>query len=361
MADKRVLIVDDEEDIVVPTTSFLKKKLENVEILAAYDGEEALNIIRSKPIDVVVTDIRMPKLDGLELLLRAKQSNPDTRFIVMTAYGSPAVREKATRLGAIHYIEKPFELQDLYEKVDQLLNFEGGFVGSVAQLELSDIIQMVCLGKKSLTVEVKSKNRVGHIYVIDGDIVNARTGKVEGEEAFYEILSWEKGEFRFLPPEEKIEKRIEIRWENLLMEAMRVIDERRKQAGDSKEEIDNVDTENFRRVIAALREKVDGIVSNGIIDISNGKLIVRDEMAIEDQLEEKVERYSELLVFVENLMGEIEGKDLKEVFLVFENEAVVFYRVGGKFVWGIKLSNVENLGRLKIVTEKLIRELESIS
>ncbi len=361
MGEKRVLIVDDEEDIVAPTTSYLKKKLQGVEVLSAYDGEEALNIIKSKPVDVVVTDIRMPKLDGLELLLRAKQINHDIRFIVMTAYGSPAVREKATRLGAIHYIEKPFELQELYEKINQLLDFESGFVGSVAQLELTDIIQMVCLGKKSLTVEIRSKNKVGYIYVVDGDIVNARTGKLEGEEAFYEILSWEKGEFRFLPPEEKIEKKIQMRWENLLMEAMRIVDEKRKSGGEEADIPSDLNVDKLKEIIAALREKVDDIVSNGIIDISTGKLIVRDEMAIEDQLEEKVERYSELLVFVENLMKEIEGKDLREIFLVFDNEAVVFYRIGSKIVWGIKLASVENLGRLKIVTEKLIKELESVS
>ncbi len=353
MSGKRVLVVDDEEDILVPTTNFLKKKLKNTEVLSAFDGEEALKIVSERPADVVVTDIRMPKLDGLEFMVRAKQKNPSTRFIVMTAYGSPSVREKATRLGAVHYIEKPFELDDLYEKVKQLLEFGDGFQGSVAQLELTDIVQVVCLGKKSVTIEVKSGVNTGYIYVLDGDIINAKTGNLEGEEAFYEIVSWSSGEFRFLPPEEDVEKRIDMRWENLLMEAMRIIDERRREREKSEEAEFEID---FNTFFARLKERVDGVVSSGIIDLSSGKLIAEDEVSVEDKLDEKVERYAEFLLFTKNLIDELEKSDLREIFLVLEKVAIAFYKIGERFVWGIKIEDKDNLGKLKIVVEKILRE-----
>jgi CheY-like chemotaxis protein/predicted regulator of Ras-like GTPase activity (Roadblock/LC7/MglB family) len=112
-ADKRILIVDDEEKVVF----FLRESLEELgrdfTIGTARSAEEALEKIESQPYDLVISDLRMPGTDGLELLERIKQSHPHTRFILMTAYGSDEVEAKAKGLEVYDYITKPFHVSDL--------------------------------------------------------------------------------------------------------------------------------------------------------------------------------------------------------------------------------------------------------
>jgi CheY-like chemotaxis protein len=112
---KRVLIVDDEEKVVF----FLRESLEelgpDLTIGTAGSAEEALAEIESHPYDLVISDLRMPGLDGLDLLAAVKQRYPNTRFILMTAYGSDDVAARAQSLEAYHYITKPFHVSDLLE------------------------------------------------------------------------------------------------------------------------------------------------------------------------------------------------------------------------------------------------------
>ncbi len=112
-ADKRVLIVDDEEKVVF----FLRESLEELgrdfTIGTAGSAEEALEKIESHPYDLVISDLRMPGIDGLQLLERVKQRHPDTRFILMTAYGSDEVEARAHSLEVYDYIAKPFHVSDL--------------------------------------------------------------------------------------------------------------------------------------------------------------------------------------------------------------------------------------------------------
>lgn len=111
--DKRVLIVDDEEKVVF----FLRESLEELgrdcTIGTARSAEEALEKIDTNPYDLVISDLRMPGLDGLQLLERVKETHPNTRFILMTAYGSDEVERQAHNLKAYDYITKPFHVSDL--------------------------------------------------------------------------------------------------------------------------------------------------------------------------------------------------------------------------------------------------------
>lgn len=82
----RILVVDDEEDILTTTAALLRRRLENVEVRTASSGAEALEALRERPADLLITDFRMPHMNGLELLEAASGLSPRTRRILMTAY-----------------------------------------------------------------------------------------------------------------------------------------------------------------------------------------------------------------------------------------------------------------------------------
>ena len=119
----RVLIADDEKNIRDSLKIVLDE--ENYETEVASNGEEALNKIENEKYDIVITDIKMPKIDGMELLQKASKISPDTFFIIMTAYASVNTAIEALRQGAYDYLIKPIEFEDLILRVKRLIEYRG--------------------------------------------------------------------------------------------------------------------------------------------------------------------------------------------------------------------------------------------
>ncbi len=106
MEKARILVVDDEKDICMALNILLTK--EGYAVTEAYNGEQALDRIRQENFDVVITDIKMEKLDGFEVLNQAQKMSPETAVIMMTAFASVVSAVEAMRAGATDYITKPF-------------------------------------------------------------------------------------------------------------------------------------------------------------------------------------------------------------------------------------------------------------
>jgi two-component system NtrC family response regulator len=106
-----VLIVDDEKNYLLVLSALLEE--EGYEVLAASSGPEALEILKSSDLDLVVTDMKMPGMDGIELLEQIKARDPDLPVIVMTAYGTVDKAVEAMQKGAYTYILKPFDNERL--------------------------------------------------------------------------------------------------------------------------------------------------------------------------------------------------------------------------------------------------------
>ena len=106
MQRTNILVVDDEKDICRALNLILSK--EGYVVAEAYNGEEAFELIQRQAFDIVLTDIKMDRMDGLELLKRTKEASPSTSVVMMTAFGSEALAVEAMRAGAEDYLKKPF-------------------------------------------------------------------------------------------------------------------------------------------------------------------------------------------------------------------------------------------------------------
>jgi DNA-binding NtrC family response regulator len=116
----RVLVVDDNEVFRRP----LQRALEaaGFEVVAVPSAEDALEVLHGSTVDVLLTDHRLPGMDGVQLITRIKVTHPALAIIVMTAYGTIESAVEARRRGADDYLEKPFEVSDLLRALQRALD-----------------------------------------------------------------------------------------------------------------------------------------------------------------------------------------------------------------------------------------------
>lgn len=123
-----VLLVDDEEEFV--TTLAERLELREIAVSVATDSEEAIRIVDSERPEVVVTDVKMPGMGGLDLLRLIKARHPRIQVILLTGYGSTRDGIKGMRLGAFDYMMKPVKIEELIEKLWRAFEASEGGAGS---------------------------------------------------------------------------------------------------------------------------------------------------------------------------------------------------------------------------------------
>ena len=117
MAEYRVLLVDDEEEFVSALSERLM--LRGIEVDSALNGEEALASMVEKEFEVVILDVMMPGLGGLEVLRQIKSTHPNTQVILLTGHGSTREGIEGMRLGAFDYLIKPVDIEEMLAKMKE--------------------------------------------------------------------------------------------------------------------------------------------------------------------------------------------------------------------------------------------------
>lgn len=237
---KNLLLVDDEKSFLLSLEDMLKDSAEDYKVNTANNGKEAVNILENQNIDLVVTDLKMPEMDGFDLIAYISGSKPDMPVIAMTAFGTPDMENRLMEMGAFQYIEKPIDFPTLLEKIkDGLITDEAPSAsdGRVAGISIASFIQLLELDQKTCTLHVTSGSDKGILYFMDGELLDASYDGLEGQEAALEIISWENAEIEIKNSCSKKEKVIDVPLGFILLESARVRDERSGKKEEEKEEI----------------------------------------------------------------------------------------------------------------------------
>ena len=125
MPQERILIVDDEKNIVSSLKGILAD--EGYDVSVAGDGLDALDIIQSDPPDLLLLDIWLPGMDGIEVLKTVKTYHPNIEVLIMSGHGTIDTAVKATKLGAYDFIEKPFSMDLLTQSVQSVFKVKKNF------------------------------------------------------------------------------------------------------------------------------------------------------------------------------------------------------------------------------------------
>jgi len=133
MKEIKVLLVDDEEDFVESLSERIKMR--DIDSGIALNGEEALRLVDEEVPDVMVLDLKMPGIDGMEVLRRVKKAYPKVQVIMLTGHGSEKDEKEARRLGAFEYLEKPTSIETLIKHIKRAFkHFEKGMAaGALAE------------------------------------------------------------------------------------------------------------------------------------------------------------------------------------------------------------------------------------
>jgi CheY-like chemotaxis protein len=115
----RVLVVDDQR-VVRQYLQFVLQRA-GYDVVLASDGEQGIQALAARGVDLVLTDLKMPGMDGFDVLRYVRQSPRPVPVVLMTAYGSPEMAEEARRLGAFAYLAKPFEFESLRQILRQAM------------------------------------------------------------------------------------------------------------------------------------------------------------------------------------------------------------------------------------------------
>jgi CheY-like chemotaxis protein len=228
-ARQKILILDDEHDILEIYQEILARLPSQPEIHTADAGARAIALLESEPFNLLLVDLRMPTMDGFQVLAIVRRKFPTLRVVVMTAAEDEQFRARAYAMGIDLYMEKPKtgkEIINFVDCIESMLEKDdaGGFRG-VQSKTLVDIIQLECLTQSSAILKISSALGEGRIWIQKGEIIDAAAGDRLGKDAFLEMLSWRAGSFEILPNDVPRPRTIFSSYENLLMETAQTMDE----------------------------------------------------------------------------------------------------------------------------------------
>lgn len=262
---KTVLLVDDDQEMLLALKGGFTRYRDSFGIQLAADGLQAVEKLKQSVISLVVTDLKMPGMDGFELLAHIMEHYPDIPVIIITGYSTPEMERLAREGGAVGYIAKPFLIENLARQIIARLNreSEGGTLHNVSS---GMFLQLVEMEQKTCTIRLEDKvtAKKGILFFQNGKLLDARTNDLKGENAAYEIFSWDQVNLSIQNGCALKKRRIHGELQHLILEAARRKDEGIEEAVAPSvlEEVAPVDVDP-NAYLKSIQEKIEIEVGAG--------------------------------------------------------------------------------------------------
>ena len=227
-----VLLVDDEEAYLLSVADGLARYASEFGVLTAHDGLDALQLISEKNPSLVVSDIRMPNMDGIELLLTSRKEYPTIPFILVSAFFSESLQRSAKAFGAARILHKPLDLETLLGTIREVLAAARRGqdslrpAGFLPAFSLPGFLQLVAMEQKTCALKVRSGSEYsGTLWIEKGRLIDAEFGTLVGTAAALRLLTWENPDITLESFQRARDARITEGINFLLMESARLRDE----------------------------------------------------------------------------------------------------------------------------------------
>jgi CheY-like chemotaxis protein len=231
----KVLVVDDNPMVL----GMLQGSLNPLGIITtAVDAADALLKAIDDPPDLLVSDYRMPGMDGRQLVEKLR-GRPKTAGISVIMLATKAdITERLSHQEPVDdYVEKPFFLKEATQRIKRVIDkialekmaktapSDGVVRGSLAQMNMIDLMQSLEMGRKSCLLLLNNSGERCEIYFADGQVVHAKYGSLQGDAAVFKVLLWSGGNFQIDFEAKTTQRTTTLNTQGLLMEGLRLLDE----------------------------------------------------------------------------------------------------------------------------------------
>lgn len=217
---KCVLVVEDDRATLNLYRMGLKG-LQEFRILLAENGVKALDILQTEAVDVLVTDLSMPVMDGFRLIAVVSERYPSIPILVMTGLPESEHQNAPIFLGALRILTKPPRLSQLMDEIRSAGQRKPD--GLVKGIALGSLLQLMNWERKNCTMTVKHEGELGYLYVKDGELIHAALRDHDPMPSAYTILNWERPEIEFVDTC-RVERTLELPITEVLLNAAMIKD-----------------------------------------------------------------------------------------------------------------------------------------
>ncbi len=214
MKTNSVLIVDDEKNIRLTLCQALE--ILSIETDTAADGEEALSKLKKKEFGLILLDLRMPGMDGIEVLRRVREIRPDIRVIIITAYGTIESAVEAMKLGAVDFIQKPFSPDEIRGLVSRVIDREK--LDEKKAVDYGSSIELVkrCIGDRHFDAAIEHVRKAISLdpgrpeaFNLLGALMEIKGDRIEAQKNYRAALSLDPS---YEPSIKNLQRSTEGRW-----------------------------------------------------------------------------------------------------------------------------------------------------
>jgi len=185
---QNVLVVDSNKTMLRTLTGLLKSQGGFLNVFAATNTRQAIELLQKTSIDLVITAIHLPKVDGFRLVSKLTKDYPSIKVIIMTGNAHPLLRASIKRFPSAVHLDQSHDISMLTKRVFTELQIDYG--GGVRGINLSSFLQMMELESCTCTLKVTSRELVGSLWMKNGQLIAAKSQTAEGKEAALDIFAW---------------------------------------------------------------------------------------------------------------------------------------------------------------------------
>jgi YesN/AraC family two-component response regulator len=364
MDKQTILIVDDEKKIVELLKETISKMSKSYEVLEAYNGKEALGIIEKEKIDLVLLDIKMPVMSGVQVLSELHNKKLWVPIIILTAYNVSDIEIKFQEFGIVDYLSKPLDMVMLKSTIEQVLkNREQK--DSITGMSLAAILQVLEMEQRTGVITIRMEDKNGRIFFREGRVVDIEAGGLSVEEALGYLLDTTKEDkeisIEYLNHRRK--ERINKSLTEILLEASRILDEDKRgefeseqEEGVSEEEAGKIRKEKFEKLVDDLSSDLgDALLSTEIWTMEG------EVLAGTAESENVAELFTQVSVYLNEALSTSEFPELGNYYIFnLLGKKIAVTIPAGEYFWGMLIDSQKTpLGfLLKVVLSKLIESFK---
>lgn len=224
----KVLIVEDDLAQARVLSRAISLRRSDYTVLTTPNGAEATALLRDHEVDVVLTDLQMPEMNGFELIAWLLEHRPSVAVFIMTAYGNELTEQQLSPYGPAACFTKPVDVEKVIERINDTLSHD--LRGHVRNMSLPPFLQLLELERMTCTLNVEHDSQRGTLFIQKGELFEARLGELSGEPAARALMAWSSAAITISGACANVPRTIEKPLGFVIMDAVRMQDERARES-----------------------------------------------------------------------------------------------------------------------------------